>query len=224
MFFVAFMIKLTACTEHSFDQATLQSLKDSTAIPKDSTLYFPQKPKRGRFDSSFHVVALDSFRNKWYSDYLYGFKEPILRNYPVNREAYRFIYLRSFDLPIVIRLEKVNTTAFLNVKISDGQGGYELGNIHKNEIIPISSSQWKKFQSNLQELQFWQQSPEDTNWRRLGMDGARWILEGKKEGKYHFVDRWSPEEKEYAKFKAVCEYLISLAKLDEKELPADRIY
>ena len=49
----------------------------------------------------------------------------------------------------------------------------------------------------------------------LGLDGARWILEGLKKGRYHVVERWSPEG---GKFREAAECLIGLSKLDIEKI------
>ena len=45
---------------------------------------------------------------------------------------------------------------------------------------------------------------------RLGNDGAQWILEGMKDGRYHVVDRWSPDGGDY---RAACLHLLKLSGL-----------
>jgi hypothetical protein len=39
----------------------------------------------------------------------------------------------------------------------------------------------------------------------VGLDGAQWVMEGVKDGKYHVVDRWSPSCGEY---KGMCMCLV----------------
>ena len=50
------------------------------------------------------------------------------------------------------------------------------------------------FLTSLNDLSFWKLPAslvEETNVVQL--DGAQWILEGVKQGRYHIVDRWSPD-------------------------------
>ena len=47
---------------------------------------------------------------------------------------------------------------------------------------------------------------------REGLDGAEWIIEGHKQSKYWFVDRWSPK----GNFRKAGEYLILESGLHEK--------
>ena len=45
-------------------------------------------------------------------------------------------------------------------------------------------------------------------------DGAQWVLEGTRNGRYHVVDRWSPTGTEYEQ---LCKFLMELSpvKLDQ---------
>jgi len=57
----------------------------------------------------------------------------------------------------------------------------------------------------------------------LGVDGARWVLEGVKNGEYHVVDRWSPEAAgdkvaSSQEFARLCRYFLRLGKVDVKNL------
>lgn len=52
---------------------------------------------------------------------------------------------------------------------------------------------------------YWQLRPEIDD---SGLDGAQWILEGVKEGRYHVVDRWTPQ---IGDFREACLYLLKLS-------------
>jgi hypothetical protein len=65
----------------------------------------------------------------------------------------------------------------------------------------------------LEKADFWNMTPNELP---RGLDGANWIIEGAKKGKYHIVDRWSPED---GPFREAALYLINLSKLK-----IDKIY
>jgi hypothetical protein len=62
---------------------------------------------------------------------------------------------------------------------------------------------------------YWQLATQDDSMD--GNDGARWILEGVKGGRYHIVDRWTPQNGSY---RELCLYALKLSglKLDASEL------
>ena len=198
-------------------------ITDSLIPKKPDVFYFPMKPNPSHIDSSFKVVALDSFLNNWYSAQLFALKEPILKDYPQNIETYRFTWLRTLHHPISIRMDKSQKGVFLTVKMCNGAGGYEPGKLILARTIPLTSGNWDTFVSKLNSIQFWNLPTDSDN--QEGTDGSEWILEGKVSNKYHFVHFWSPGfSAKGIKFKECCSYLISLANFTESQLPSDEIY
>jgi hypothetical protein len=138
--------------------------------------------------------------------------EPVLID-TLPTKIYRFTYLRTFDNPIVIRLENLNDTVSLHWKVSDGKGGYEPGEIIINKSKELTTTEWDYFESKIKSLGFWELPTLETDIG--GQDGSQWILEGKYLGKYKVVDRWSGGE-----IKRVCKELLNLTDLlfTEREL------
>jgi hypothetical protein len=193
---------------------------DSSAIPTDSTvLYFPIKPASSFPDTSYSMLAIDSFLNTWYSNQLYHLSEPVLTKYDPQREVYRFTWLRSFNHPITVRIESLKDEKYVTVKICDGNGGFRPGKIILNKMFPINESQWKELQLQFDKLKFWNLPP--TKRDQNGTDGADWILEAKRKTIYHFATRWSPQNGE---FRHTCDYIIKLARFSDKDLPQEDIY
>lgn len=163
--------------------------------------------------------------NNWYSNYLAAMNEPSLFQQNTNCaivEQYRFLWLRTFDAPIAVRVWKEGLNTRLRVIRLGGAGGYGPGRIEYDETVSITQDQWKEFQMLLKKASFWNMdSTENYN----GFDGASWVLEGQSGGKYHFVDRWSPtsstSKRDLEKFKACCEYMQKLAKL---KIPSKKYY
>ena len=157
----------------------------------------------------------DTFVVKWYSKYLYRMKEPLLFNLKGKIETYRFTWLRSFDNPIAIRIEKENDTYTLYWKVCDGAGGYDPGKLIINKSKIISKADWSRFKNKLKESNFWSLEPGRAS---LGTDGSEWIMEGAKSNNYHVVTIWSPSD---GKYYEACRYLLELTNLD---IPKDKIY
>lgn len=122
--------------------------------------------------------------------------------------AYRFLWTRSFHFPASFNLE-INTdgSAQLIVKGLLGIGSLYTEELAKSKSFKISKNAVKKFLDYLEKADFWNM-PQDEPPR--GLDGANWIIEGVKNGRYHIVDRWCPEE---GPFREAALYLIKLTQL-----------
>ena len=136
----------------------------------------------------------DSFRSNWYSKHLKALDEPSLfqKSKGSSAESYRFVWLRTFHHPIIVRVDiQTDGGATLTTKVSDGAGGYEPGKLVENTSRPLTQRQTEQFVATIQRLQFWELHTHE-NPETVGCDGAQWIIEGMKDGKYHVVDRWTP--------------------------------
>jgi tetratricopeptide (TPR) repeat protein len=136
-------------------------------------------------------------------------QEPsLLKINTTNREVYRFLWLRTFHNPICIRLEITEKQVSIYSKRLNGKGGYEPGWLVEQKYRNLNEAEKQKLSELFSEVNYWEMSTEGG---KLGFDGARWILEGNKNNKYHIVDRWTPHGGAYYNF---CVYLIQLSKLE----------
>lgn len=150
----------------------------------------------------------DQFRAAWYSKHLEAMKEASFY-FPDNseEESYRFLWLRSFHHPVAVRIWNSGGEQFIAVKEMNGAGGYEPGNLTLNQARKLAGAEWGEFTRLLEQTCYWELPTEGES---LGADGARWILEGVKGGRYHIVDRWSPENGIY---REACLYALRLSGL-----------
>lgn len=186
---------------------------DCLEVPenKDSS-YFPENA----FDDSAAYEGRGDFLNSWYSKHLFSMEEPIIFKCSENVECYRFTWLRTFHEPVAIRLTRKNADIVLNWKQTNGQGGYDAGEVIRSGSKNISENEFKVFKNKLKSCKFFDSETVELS---MGHDGARWILEGVNlENDYHLVDRWDASKTSYGK---VCLYLLSLTKLKVKK---DLIY
>jgi len=152
---------------------------------------------------------IDGSNLNWYSKHLKTMKEPVLRDsLPV--KVFRFLWLRTFDNPIVIRLENDKGQTTLFWKVCDGKGGYDPGKMIINEKKKLTKEEWKIISEEINSINFWNLIP---NQRMMGIDGAQWILEGNEFGKYHVVDRWNGME-----IRKVCLNMLRLTDLEIEEI------
>ena len=132
---------------------------------------------------------------RWYVKHLVAMKEPSLwdRSKDSSLPVYRFLWLRTFHHPISARLELNNDrSAQLFVTVLSGSGGYEPGDIAEQHEVKVSPESVAEFERLLAKFDFWNVPTELQRADSIGCDGAQWILEGVREGRYHVVDRWSP--------------------------------
>lgn len=153
------------------------------------TQYFP----KGIFSND---ASNDQFVDEWYSEQLTVLKEPSEFNRASNPslESYRFLWLRTFHHPIAVRIDlSKDGSAVLTTKMASGAAGFpnKRGYMIENISRPLLPEQTQELLLELNRTCFWQLPAVD---QYRGDDGAEWIVEGVKNGKYHLVTRWSPQE------------------------------
>lgn len=165
----------------------------------NSPFYFP----RGAF---YPKPKQEEFIMKWYTNHLKAMGEQSLLSKPDSPpETYRFLWLRSFHRPVAIRIWDSGEGHFINVKQMNGHGGYQPGKLIIDQTRTLTNAEWDHFLSLLDRSCYWQLQPEIEDG---GFDGAQWILEGIREGRYHVVDRWTPQSGD---FREACFYLLKLS-------------
>lgn len=150
-------------------------------------LYFPK-------DAFSDDSNSDRFKAGWYSTHLKALSEPSLLQLASKPscESYRFVWLRTFHHPVVVRLDiRADGIGELTTKVSNGAGGYKPGQIIQNLSRPLTREQTNMFLARLGKDKFWELPSYENSG---GNDGSQWIIEGVKDGKYHVVDRWTPNE------------------------------
>ena len=162
----------------------------------------------------------DDFKAQWYSSQLRALQEPSLFELAKvpDSESYRFLWLRSFNHPIAIRVDlKPDGTGVLTTKVANGAGGFRPGVLTVNTTRILTKEEVQTILLRISKFGFWQApNPVDD---QTGTDGSQWVIEGVKKGQYHVVDRWMPKSgiaRELGLLLA-----IDLAKLD---VPKDEIY
>ena len=170
------------------------------------TKYFPD----GVFGSEGKVS--DSHAD-WYTKQLRSMAEPPLWNLSKDPQVrvYRFTWIRSFDPAIVVRLTvQKDGTGILVTKITR-KPGYARGSLASSRARHVSKDIVAGFENHVQQLGFWEMPTYLENPDFIGVDGAQWLMEGVRDGRYHVVDRWSPESSKERAFGIAM--MIGLAKL-----------
>ena len=135
--------------------------------------------------------------------------EPIINELEIcdDCEIYRFTWLRTFDNPIIVRLERKADRYKLTYKIGKGAAGYEPKGLKKSKSITISNADWDYFSRLLSQTGF------DTISNRYYFpmtDGASWIMEHRTGFEYKGHETNEPKKD----FEVCCLYLLELANID----------
>ena len=154
----------------------------------------------------------DLLVRQWYAKHLTVMEEPSLSCGALEEtETYRFLWLRTFHNPIAVRVFRRGEEYGLEAVILDGAGGYEPGHVSRRVTKALSGDQWRTVIAKLEEVQLWQMPTHED--KIVGTDGAQWIVEGRRDGRYHVVDRWIGTDG----LKAVGRLFVDLAGLNDVE-------
>ncbi len=100
----------------------------------------------------------------------------------------RFAWLQSFGHPLVLRVDIDSDDAGqLRIKVGGGSGGKLTHDVTR----PLGTAEIDSLLSLLTTGDFWNASPKLDH---LGMDGEEWILEVRERERYHYINRWCPED------------------------------
>jgi hypothetical protein len=208
VFLALYILTLLSCkTNDSIDTKNVFE----RALKSDSLSYYFPSILNDTFEA--RNPNFKDFEQNWYSSSLYSFKEPILYTKTDSQTIYRLLWLRSFHKPVCFTMKELNGNYFLNAKTLDRQPAFypEILGMGKDEktgkeildttqkadrfalidfdrIKVLTSGQWKEIENYISKLDFWNSpvaDPADDN----STDGSNWILEGRRNGKYHFINR-----------------------------------
>ena len=128
-----------------------------------------------------------------FSDALRQMSEPVYWNTSSNSLSghfYRFLWLRTFDKPVIVTIRSTDEGKVeIKSKIFSGQSGFGIGQIEQ-EITTTNNS--TAMATLMADLDRWLPYVPEFN-GDIGPDGAMWMIDGIKDGKYYIVHRWSPE-------------------------------
>jgi len=99
--------------------------------------------------------------------------------------------------------------------MSSGTGGYDPGKLVLDHTRQITKEQTASLLLKVETAAFWGLPTNETTG---GRDGAKWIIEGVRQGDYHIVDRWSPRSG------PVRDVALQLMHLADLEIPAEKLY
>jgi hypothetical protein len=150
-----------------------------------------------------------------------AFKELPLEALPACvEESYRLMWFPTFHSPVVVRVWRSGGKYFLVSKKLSGLGGYEIGDLDIERARPLSENEWFEFMNVVNRASYWE-LPSTTS-EAIPEDGAVWMVEGLRNGRYHWVRRVTPLDQ----YTVLCKHLIGLSGLKtshEKYLPRSSV-
>jgi hypothetical protein len=192
-------------------------ISDVLGRPHDSTTFsFPEKI---RLKDTLISTGIDSSMQRWYGEILWTAKEPVLYNRYLGHDIYRFTWIRSFHLPVVISLHRDGRDVWLNCEIlnrtvdtfntrkvywpagsKSKKHNYLTTWDYKEHLQAykyynsrkLSIDDWDRFVELVRESNFNNLSPTKAS---DGEDGSEWIIEEHSKYRYWFVSRWIPKDK-----------------------------
>lgn len=167
------------------------------------------------------------FSARWYGEQLRALKEPSLfEAFHGDDTVYRFTWLRTFHHPIAVRLTiHSGGNATLTSKMASGAGGYKPGKLILNSTRELGAQDVGRVLALITVMKFWMMPTEPVpdcidggKECSVGPDGAQWILEGRRGGEYHVVERWSPESGSLRELGLLLACALGGIKIPEKEI------
>lgn len=116
---LAILALLVACNHTEYSYPRIPKIQTENGLPKDSLAFYYSTFEP--LDSTQIEFVRDTFMQTYFSANLYAFKEPILFNNYLGRDIYRFLWLPSFNLPMVFSLSDSNGIITLRTKKLDRQ-------------------------------------------------------------------------------------------------------
>jgi hypothetical protein len=161
--------------------------------------YFPSYLGTTEKGCSYRAIAnppiLRRSASDWYSSHLKAAGERPLAELAAGAPRQlnvRFVWLRSFDKPVIVRIqEQPDGRARIEAKRLSGAGGYEPGEVEEHLLRDLTPAEFDGFKAMLKNAALARESAANCD---AGIDGAQWVLEVIDGGKYSFFERWTPEQ------------------------------
>ena len=149
----------------------------------------------------------DSLSRAWYGEQISALQEGNLCSEASGAdEVFRFVLLPSFHASIAVVIRSEGGRYLARAKKLDGAGGYAAGRLVADTSFSLTPSEWSELAHLVKGSGFFDNRVAPN---RMGRDGAQWILEWAGQGKYYFVDRWTPYQNGPAQsFRRVGEWLL----------------
>jgi len=150
-------------------------------------------------------------REGWYGSQLRAAGEhPLCQSPEQAQVVYRLTWIPSFHPSVIVCIERTSVGYQLRAKTLSGAGGYDPGHLARDTVSSLAGTDLATLARLLAAARFWQLPTTPLPDGMIGLDGAQWMLEGLSDGRYHVVDRWSPNsDGPDAAFRQLAEWLLA---------------
>ena len=128
------------------------------------------------------------FVETWATQYLRAADEPSISCGAGLSETYRVTWLHSFRRPLIVRVTTSHQSATLvATEFNRPESFLKSIKVVRRVETALTSADWLRIKSALDAADFWSM-PVTMGLR--GNDGDEWLVEGRRDGGYHAVNRW----------------------------------
>lgn len=189
---------------HEGQQPTLPEIEKPAVKPP----FFPP------YRLSTYLSLHDAYADTYVKLLTAAGEEPLLDIFQPGREVIRFVWYRSQDHPIIVRVDIDGGNILLASKELGGWNTeQEPFHLLKSEKRSLTKQEWQSVKKLFDRARFW----DIGHYQRPGIkDGAGWLTEWVDGDRYHVVHMWSPE---MGRYREACLNLLKLS-----NLPLDPIY
>jgi hypothetical protein len=135
-------------------------------------------------------------------------------------DVYRFVWIRAFHPTITIRIERDGAT--IRIIVKRDADSYR-GRPAVDSTSTAKLEDWDKMEHALGTAQFWnpvaRSGRDGPCWGKV--DGAEWLIEGRRSGRYRAEKHYAPHEPQDLAFREAALLLVQLGGLP---LQADETY
>lgn len=139
----------------------------------------------------FEGAPVCDFERGYLSRTLQSLREPDMQDAPDG--SYRFLWVRAFDMPLVVRVVGPPTAATLIVKVLSGAVDSQPTKLCLRVERALTAQQYDSLHDGCSNPHVWQWSEEDLPHVK---DGARWVVESRQGGQHRFGRARSPDDGE----------------------------
>ena len=149
--------------------------------------------------------------------------EPDLSRIAEDADVYRALWLRSFHDPVSVRLvRRGNRMSVITAQAERRPDESFSGARH--DSLPLDTARWNEIARLAATSDFWAMAAPGPEPGEVRLDGARWILEARVDGRYHVVDWWSPAASGTEKEAAFRAFFLKILSQGTVPLRADEVY
>jgi hypothetical protein len=145
----------------------------------------------------------DDFMQQWFGKHLRSMQEARVFS-QIESDTIRLLTLPTFHEPTLIRIQRNEERTTVNVKRTNGRGGYGPGVVTLDESSKHERGLFEAGSNLLTDMGFWDLPTLDD---AIVLDGTRYVIESRIDGAYHVLERASPKNPE----RRLLKWLYSLA-------------